>query len=204
LLGYSGDGRLYHQNFAKAEFRPEDAGRVSFVELLNIPTIGRSDLELKDLDPRHLDELNELILCGTRRNVFLSNKVVRLMRRYAPFRRWLRTPIANQILPVLHKEDATTVYQHLHFSKLRDLPRAHDQGGRGESLPWRQRGRKAQSPAHSQKLSCLGTRRPPVLLVAICPVGSSRIRCQRAASLGRSWPESRRGLRRLFRHGRLH
>jgi len=116
LGGYSGDGWRYHQNFAKAEFRPEDAGRVSFVELLHIPTIRGSDLELKDLDPRHLDELNELILCGTRRNVFLSDKVVKLMRRYAPFRRWLRTPIANQVLPVLHKEGATTVYQHLHFS----------------------------------------------------------------------------------------
>lgn len=30
--------------------------------------------------------------------------------------RWLRKPIANQVLPVLHKVGATTIYQHLHFS----------------------------------------------------------------------------------------
>ncbi|CAN7724260.1 hypothetical protein LJR290_006146 [Variovorax sp. LjRoot290] len=115
LPGYSGDGQPYHQNFAKVGLRSEDAGRVSFVELLNVPTIGGSDLAVKDLDPRHLDELNALILGGSRRNVFLSDKVVRLMRRSGRFR-WLRKPIANQVLPVLHKVGATTVYQHLHFS----------------------------------------------------------------------------------------
>lgn len=37
------------------------------------------------------------------------------MRRSGRFR-WLRESITNQVLPVLHKVGATTVYQHLHFS----------------------------------------------------------------------------------------
>jgi len=115
LPGYRGAGKPYHQNFAKIKLPPEDAGRVSFVELLNVPTIGGRDLTVKDLDPKHLDELNALILGGTKRNVFLSDKVAKLMRRSGRFR-WLRKPIANQVLPVLHKVGATTVYQHLHFS----------------------------------------------------------------------------------------
>lgn len=115
LPGYSGDGQPYHQNFAKVGLKSEDAGRVSFVELLDVPTTGGSELEVKDLDLRHLDELNALILYGTRRNVFVSDKVVRLMRRSGRFR-WLRKPIPNHILPVLHEVGSTTVYQHLHFS----------------------------------------------------------------------------------------
>ncbi|WP_155247931.1 hypothetical protein ABL841_20350 [Variovorax paradoxus] len=115
LPGYRGAGQPYHQNFAKVGLRSEDARRVSFVELLNVPTIGGHDLAVEDLDPQHLDELNALILGGARRNVFLSDKVAKLMRRSGRFG-WLRKPIANQVLPVLHKVGATTVYQHLHFS----------------------------------------------------------------------------------------
>jgi len=93
LPGYRGAGQPYHQNFAKVGLKSEDAGRVSFVELLNVPTIGGRDLAVEDLEPRHLDELNALILGGTQRNVFLSDKVAKLMRRSGRFR-WLCKPIA--------------------------------------------------------------------------------------------------------------
>jgi hypothetical protein len=118
---YSGDGQLYHRNFAKTGFEPEDACRVSFVELLHIPTVGGSKLEVEDLDPAHLDELNELIQFGAKRNVFLSDKVIRLMldsRRVLDSRLFpeLPKPIAKQVLPQLHKVKETTIYQYLHFS----------------------------------------------------------------------------------------
>lgn len=75
---------------------------MSFVEMLNVPTVGGSQLVPQDLDSAHLDQLNALIVAGARRHVFLSDKGVRLMRASGHFR-WLRKPIANQVLPVLHK-----------------------------------------------------------------------------------------------------
>ena len=115
LADYRGDGQRYHRNFARTGFEPEDACRVSFVELLHIPTVGRSQLMVEDLDPAHLDELNAFIQRGARRHVFLADKVIRLMRASGHFH-WLPEPIANQVLPQLHKVGETTIYQHLHFA----------------------------------------------------------------------------------------
>ena len=118
LTDYRGDGQLYHRNFARIGFEPEDACRVSFVELLHIPTVGVSQLVAEDLDSAHLDWLNSLIKLGARRKVFLSDKVVRLMRASKPRERfdWLPEPIAKKELPQLHTKREPTFYQHLHFS----------------------------------------------------------------------------------------
>ena len=121
LTDYRGDGQHYHRNFARTGFEPEDACRVSFVELLHIPTTGGSKLVAEDLDSAHLDKLNALIQRGAKRNVFLSDKVIRLMldsRRLLDSRLFpgLPKPIANQVLPQLYKVEETTIYQYLHFS----------------------------------------------------------------------------------------
>ena len=119
LPGYTGDGQLYHRNFKQIGFGPEDAHRVSFVELLHVPTFGRSQFVAEDLDAAHLDWLNSLMMGGAIRNVFLPDKVIRLMRRTrrtSPRFRWLRAPIPNQVLPKLHEFGETTIYQHLHFA----------------------------------------------------------------------------------------
>lgn len=121
LADYRGDGQRYHRNFARTGFEPDDACRVSFVELLHIPTIGGSELVAEDLDSAHLDWLNAIIERGARRNVFLSDKVIRLMldcRRLLDSRLFpeLPKPVAKQVLPQLHKIEETTIYQHLHFS----------------------------------------------------------------------------------------
>ncbi len=121
LDNYRGDGQRYHRNFAHTGFKPEEACRVSFVELLHIPTIGGSELVAEDLDSAHLEKLNALIQRGAKRNVFLSDKVIRLMldsRRLLDSRLFpeLPKPIAKQVLPQLHKFEETTIYQYLHFS----------------------------------------------------------------------------------------
>ncbi|SEL69311.1 hypothetical protein SAMN05518845_11017 [Variovorax sp. YR750] len=115
LADYRGDGQRYHRNFARTGFEPKDACRVSFIELLHIPTVGRSQLVLDDLDPAHLEGLNALIQCGAKRNVFLADRVIRLMRISGRFR-WLPEPIANQVLPRLYQVGETTIHQHLHFA----------------------------------------------------------------------------------------
>jgi hypothetical protein len=116
---YTGDGQRYHRNFARTGFGPDDACHISFVELLHVPTVGRNQLVAKDLDSAHLDKLNELIRSGARRNVFLSDKVIRLMiedRRDSGRFDWLPEPIANQVLPLLHQVEETKIFQHLHFA----------------------------------------------------------------------------------------
>ncbi len=115
LENYRGDGQRYHRNFAQTGFEPGDACRVSFVELLHIPTTGGSELTAGDLDSTHLNMLNKLIQLGDKRYVFLSDKVIRLMLDSRLFP-GLPQPIANTVLPLLYNVRATTIYQHLHFS----------------------------------------------------------------------------------------
>lgn len=116
LAAYRGDGRRYHLNFAKVGFAPQDADRVSFIELLHVPTVGRNYLQARDLEPAHLDALNALITSGKRRHVFLSSRVSVLMRESRHFPWLIRNPSASGPLPVLHRIGQTAVYRHLHFS----------------------------------------------------------------------------------------
>lgn len=64
LLQYTGDGRRYHRSFAKIGFLPEHAELVSFIELLHLPTVGRSSLVPKDLDSTHLRWLRSAVFSG--------------------------------------------------------------------------------------------------------------------------------------------
>jgi hypothetical protein len=79
LDGYTGDGRRYHRNFSRIGFLPAHADPVSFVELMAVPTVGRSVLTTSDLSPHHLKWLDSLILEGPARYVFIPDKVAKLM-----------------------------------------------------------------------------------------------------------------------------
>lgn len=93
LADYKGSGQLYHRNFARIGFKPEDACRVSFVELLHIPTIGVSHLVPEDLDSAHLQWPDSLMKRGTRRKVFLSvSRRTMLAACFARILPWRRTP----------------------------------------------------------------------------------------------------------------
>ena len=116
LPQYTGDGRRYHRTFAKIGFRPEHADLVSFIELLHLPTVGRSTLEPGDLDPTHLRRLNTLVFDGPARFVFLSAGVVRLMGATGLFPRLGEARASTGALRVLHQDADRTVYLHLHFS----------------------------------------------------------------------------------------
>lgn len=118
LLGdYRGDGWWYHYNFAKIDLQPKDAPRISFIEMLHVPTCGTRKLEVGDLDNDHLERLDALITSGRRRHVFIPSSVAQLMRESRRFR-WLRgrRPPSGQVLPVLYATGETRVHQHLHFS----------------------------------------------------------------------------------------
>lgn len=117
LPGYSGGGRLYHRSFAKIGFTPEHADQVSFVELLDVPTVGRNVLMVNDLSIAHLRMINAAIGAGKASHIFVSPTVTRLMRESTMFN-WLpRLPNdAAGPLGVLFKDSLRTVYSHLHFS----------------------------------------------------------------------------------------
>ncbi len=116
LPAYRGDGKRYHQNFSRIGFRPEDASGISFVELLHVPTVGRSTLETADLDPNHLQWIESLIASGNSRHVFVSASVARLMLASGQFPWLTRRKASSQPLPLLHSRGGTEVRLHLHFS----------------------------------------------------------------------------------------
>jgi hypothetical protein len=117
LPHYHGSGKRYHDRFADIGFTSEHAPLVSFIELLHLPTTGRSVLALSDLSPDHLDFLAGVFNNGLSRYVFMPSGVARLMRQAKRFP-WLPTEPLKTIgdLPVLYKKNGCTVYEVYHFS----------------------------------------------------------------------------------------
>jgi hypothetical protein len=116
LPGYRGAGRRYHEGFARIGFRPEHANLVSFVELLHLPTTGISKLIPRDLDKDHLRFLDVAMRSGRTKNVFVSSKVLALMRQTKMFS-WIGSfAVVDGSLCVVSRNETCTVYSHLHFS----------------------------------------------------------------------------------------
>ncbi|WP_369935363.1 hypothetical protein [Xanthomonas tesorieronis] len=116
LPAYRGDGRRYHRSFARLGFLPQEAAQVSFVELLHVPTVGRSKLVAADLDSAHLRMIDAAMRNGRARHVFVSAGVARLMRATRLFA-WLPAqPAAGAVLPLLFADSQRQIYQHLHLS----------------------------------------------------------------------------------------
>jgi hypothetical protein len=117
LPSYRGDGRRYHRAFSRIGFGQAHADSVSFAELLDVPTVGRSALAPQDLSSAHLNRLNSAILRGKSKYIFVSAGVGRLMRASGAFP-WLPNgPRATSgPLGILYTQGSRTVYSHLHFS----------------------------------------------------------------------------------------
>ena len=117
LPGYSGDGRKYHATFAQIGFRPDHASAVSFIELVDVPTFGQSKLSLGDLNGDHLARLNDAILGGAAKHVFVPDRVGRLMHASGRFP-WMPKAPTDEGAPlrIWHRSDAKTVWWHYHLS----------------------------------------------------------------------------------------
>jgi hypothetical protein len=111
------DGTKYHRTFATIGFRPEQAPLVSFIEILHLPTYGRSALDVRDLDASHLQRLDWVMRAGSARHVFVPSGVARLMRASGAFR-WLpkEADSEGRALTVWYRSAATTFYCHYHLS----------------------------------------------------------------------------------------
>lgn len=114
---YRGDGSLYHRRFAEIGFTKEHAEQVSFVELIDVPTFGRSKLTIDDLKVSHIDRLSDWVLKGRAAYIFMPLSVSRLLRKTPQFS-WLpEKPIGRDgSLPVLFRSDQKVVYMSYHFS----------------------------------------------------------------------------------------
>lgn len=73
LPAYRGDGKFFHQSFARIGLTGRHAKDVCFFELLNIPTYGQSKLEPADLESMtgHLHRLRRVIEGSNVRHVFI-------------------------------------------------------------------------------------------------------------------------------------
>ena len=116
LSGYTGDGKRFHRTFSRIGLTPAEADKVSFIELLAVPTSGRSSLVAADLDSAHLKLLHGAMFDGSARHVFVSAGVARLMRQTGRFPQLAKNASGDGPLPALHSDPDRAVYQHLHFS----------------------------------------------------------------------------------------
>jgi len=117
LSCYQGDGKRYHKKFSELGFTPEDAELVSFVELLHLPTTGRSKLEPSDLSPNHLHLLANIFDRGSAKHVFLPRSVANLMMQTKHFS-WLHQGPKRMDgdISVLREQNDQTIYQVYHLS----------------------------------------------------------------------------------------
>ena len=116
LPEYKGDGRRYHRTFAKIGFQPSRADQISFVELLDRPTVGQSTLVARDLGPQHLSHLHRVIFDGAAQFIFLSAGVQRLLVASGSFPRLSTVRRHQGALRVLYEDDCQAIFLHLHFS----------------------------------------------------------------------------------------
>lgn len=111
------DGAKYHRSFARIGFRPEHAPLVSFIELLHLPTYGKSKLAVGDLDLEHLRWVDRVIRAGSARYVFIPGSVASRMRGSGCFPWLAKEPRSDGgSLGVWHQSGTTTVYSHYHLS----------------------------------------------------------------------------------------
>lgn len=121
LSEYNGDGKRYHNTFSKIGFTPSHSSKVSFVEIINVPTIGVSKLSKNDLNSEHLKFLDKLMTSGCKRYIFLPDMVARLIRSTKKFK-WLKSKpkSSHENIPVWAKIGETIVFKTYHLSYLYD------------------------------------------------------------------------------------
>lgn len=130
LPHYKGDGRRYHRTFSNIGFLSNHAHLVSFAELINVPTVGRSNLVPQDLNLTHLHNLNESIIHGNAKYIFVSAGVALLMKKSKVFS-WLQNkPSSSGPLKTLYSDNSRTVYSHLHFSNYGKFQKQLDEEAR--------------------------------------------------------------------------
>jgi hypothetical protein len=120
------DGVPFHRKFASVGLGSDMADKISFVELLNIATMGIKSQDrarfraLADLD--HLRFLKRLFTDGAKRAIFVSSSVLKDLEyldgeRWSLLNLWRKDPIRYEFdLPVIYERGGVTVFKAKHFS----------------------------------------------------------------------------------------
>ncbi len=114
LPQYDGDGARYHKYFSKLGISPDYADKISFMELLHLPTVGRNPkLTPKDFDKKHIERIYSLISAGKKLNIFAPATTIRLLDLKRKFQfKTQKTDRFDEILTL----NEVSIYKHLHFS----------------------------------------------------------------------------------------
>lgn len=110
------DGVPYHRNFSKLRLPSDFASNISFVELLDVPTIGTTNesVFLKLINPNHLRWLDAIVSEGQPRAIILSDSVIRKMIKFEESFKCLRS--ATNQTGLIKKIGETHIYKFSHFS----------------------------------------------------------------------------------------
>ena len=98
---------------------------VSFVELIDAPTYGRSKPTLEDLKASHIDRLSDWVLKGRAAYIFIPKSVHRLLIKPPQFSWIPERPIAHDgSLPILFRSENKVVYSPVPSSQQPQCPLA--------------------------------------------------------------------------------
>lgn len=116
LPNYKGDGKRFHQNFAKIGFLPCHAAYISFIELLHVPTVGRNRLISKDILSKHIEFLRQAIFKGEAEYIFVTSTAYNLLKTVNGFEALKKSFETVTSLRTLYQDEQRKIFQHLHFS----------------------------------------------------------------------------------------
>ncbi|HKI52942.1 MAG TPA: hypothetical protein VJ987_02365 [Anaerolineales bacterium] len=117
-------GVKYHATFSKLGFSSEYSERISFVELLNVPTIGNTGddkkLFFELLDKDHLSWLEDIILGGDKKfvlvNQTLSNSILKIQKNFGVFKRLKKALDGKKAPSIILENDNVEIYNGYSFS----------------------------------------------------------------------------------------
>lgn len=118
-----GDGVRYHKQFSKLGLSVNHAKHISFVELLDIPTAGRTNKKKlwSLLNLEYLREFDEILLNENPKLLFVSSGVLRVMKKIKKEQRifkWIpdREIKGANIIHEVYNENSLKVCYMTHFS----------------------------------------------------------------------------------------
>lgn len=117
LSTYRGDGQFYHKSFARIGLGIEHASDVSFIELIDKPTYGKSSLVVDDLNMNHLKRIKNVLESGNVQYAFVPTSVGNLMKKSGMFP-WLpsKPKLTNSPLRSWGTVGSSQILWHYHFS----------------------------------------------------------------------------------------
>ncbi len=117
LPTYRGDGQFYHKSFSRIGLEKKHAKDVSFIELIDKPTYGKSALDVNDLNMDHLNRIKKVLEGDVVQYVFIPTSVGNLMKKSGMFS-WLpsKPKTIDSHLKQWCTVGSTRVLWHYHFS----------------------------------------------------------------------------------------